>query len=102
METIIQIFSIVLFVFGAFFFFVGTVGLIRLPSAITRVHATTKADTLGLGLIIIGLILIIGFNVTSLKLLLVLIFVWITNPTAAHMITKAMVNKKSKKERKKI
>ena len=100
MEMIIQGFSIILLVFGAFFFFVGTVGLIRLPSAITRVHATTKADTLGLGLIICGLILIIGFNVTSLKLLLVLVFVWITNPTAAHMITRAMVNKTSKKESK--
>lgn len=100
METMINIISILLFLAGIFFFVVGTVGLLRLPDAITRVHATTKADTLGLGLIVVGLVLMIGFNVTSLKLIFVLVFVWITNPTAAHVISKAKVNQKDRKEEK--
>lgn len=42
---------------GAFFFFAGTVGLLRFPDAYTRLHALTKADNLGLGLTAAGLIL---------------------------------------------
>lgn len=74
---------------GAFFFLVGTVGLIRLPDAFTRMHATTKCDTLGAGLILVGLILQQGLQMTSLKLFVILVFIWLTNPTAAHIIAKA-------------
>lgn len=74
---------------GAFFFLVGTVGLIRLPDAFTRMHATTKCDTLGAGLILLALIFHQGFHQISLKLLVILAFIWLTNPTAAHIIAKA-------------
>jgi multicomponent Na+:H+ antiporter subunit G len=90
MTFMLEVLAIIFFILGAFFFMVGTVGLIRLPDAFTRTHATTKADTLGLGFIIIGLWLVIGFDVVSLKLLFILVFVWITNPTAAHLIAKAL------------
>lgn len=42
---------------GAFFFLAGTVGLLRFPDTLTRLHALTKADNLGLGLIVLGLVL---------------------------------------------
>ncbi len=99
MQVLIDLLTIVFFVLGAFFFMVGTVGLIRLPDALTRVHATTKADTLGLGLIIVGLWLQLGFEIVSIKLLIILVFIWITNPTAAHLIGKALYYYESKKER---
>ena len=41
---------------GAFFFMAGTVGLLRFPDALSRVHALTKADNLGLGLVVLGLL----------------------------------------------
>jgi multicomponent Na+:H+ antiporter subunit G len=80
--------GIILFA-GLFFFAVGTIGLLRLPDIYTRIHATTKCDTLGLGLTILSLMLISRFSWDSAKLLFVIIFVWLTNPTAAHVISRA-------------
>lgn len=74
---------------GLFFFLVGTIGLLRLPDVFTRMHATTKSDTLGAGLMILAAMVYLGWDVASFKLLLVLIFVWLTNPTASHIIASA-------------
>lgn len=89
METLATILAMMAILGGLFFFLVGTVGLIRLPDAFTRMHATTKADTLGAGLILLGLMIYIGFELTSVKLLIIIIFIWVTNPTSAHIIAKA-------------
>ncbi len=78
---------------GVFFFIVGTVGLIRFPDTYTRIHAPTKCDTLGLGLIILGLIIYNGFSVVSVKLILILLFLWTTSPTAASAISNAAMEK---------
>nr|WP_312579878.1 monovalent cation/H(+) antiporter subunit G [Sedimentibacter sp.] len=74
---------------GLFFFLVGTIGIIRFPDVFSRIHAAAKCDTLGALLCLIGLIVFNGFNVVSLKMLLVLVFIWVTNPTASHLIGKA-------------
>lgn len=74
---------------GLFFFVVGVVGLVRMPDVFTRMHATTKCDTMGAGLIFMGLIIWQGITFISLNILLILIFVWLTNPTAAHAIAKS-------------
>ena len=56
MNIILDLFTGFAVAIGAFFFFLaGTVGLLRFPDTITRLHALTKADNLGLGLIILGL-----------------------------------------------
>ena len=100
MELFVMILGSISILGGLFFFLVGTVGLIRLPDAFTRMHATTKADTLGAGLILLGLILISGFSLTSLKLLIILVFIWITNPTSAHIIAKATAIAQQRKAQK--
>ncbi|MFH5835349.1 monovalent cation/H(+) antiporter subunit G [Proteiniclasticum sp. C24MP] len=82
---------------SCFFFLVGTTGLIRLPDVFSRMHATTKSDTLGAGLALLALIVYKGFDPVSLKLLIVLIFIMITNPVAAHIISKAAYDKELKK-----
>jgi len=74
---------------GIFFFVVGVTGLLRLPDVYCRLHATTKCDTLGAGLILFGLVLYTGVSVNSVKLLLMILFIWLTNPTASHIIAKA-------------
>jgi len=74
---------------GAFFMLVGSIGLIRLPDFYSRSHATGKSDTLGIMLVIIGLIFYEGFTVNSVKLAMILAFVGITNPTATHALTRA-------------
>ena len=57
---------------GAFFFLAGTVGLLRFPDALSRLHALTKADNLGLGLIVLGLL----FQAAGLGPALRLVAVW--------------------------
>ena len=74
---------------GLFFFVVGTVGLIRFPDMITRAHSAAKCDTLGAALCLMGLIIYNGANMASLKLILIILFIWITNPTATHLIIKS-------------
>ncbi len=97
MSVLSDLISLTFMVGGLFFFFVGTVGLIRLPDVLTRMHATTKCDTLGAGLIVVGVVLYLGFTLASLKALLMLAFIWLTNPTAAHIIAKAVVQKDKEK-----
>jgi len=89
MQTVIDIFVILFIVSGTFFFFVGVVGLIRMPDVFTRMHATTKCDTMGAGLIYFGLIIWQGVTFTALNIVLILVFIWLTNPTAAHYIAKS-------------
>lgn len=77
---------------SGFFFSVGTIGLLRMPDTFTRMHATTKSDTLGAGLALLALMIYRGLDVITLKLIFILIFVWITTPTAAHIMAKATYN----------
>lgn len=74
---------------GLFFFLVGTIGLLRFKDVMTRVHSAAKCDTLGALLCILALMLYSGAGFISLKLLFVIIFLWMTNPTATHLIAKA-------------
>lgn len=87
--TFWQIISIFLIFGGAFFITVGSIGLIRLPDFYSRCHATGKADTLGLLLVIGGLIVYEGFSLHSAKLLIILAFVGLTSPTATHALARA-------------
>jgi multicomponent Na+:H+ antiporter subunit G len=89
LEAIRSVLAAGCFFGGAFFFIVGTVGLMRMPDAYCRMHATTKCDTLGTGLLLVGLMILQGFSIVSAKLFVILVFVWLTNPTAAHIIAKA-------------
>lgn len=89
MEAVRQAIVILLVGGGLFFFAVGTLGLLRLPDALTRMHAATKADTLGAGMALFGLAVSAGLQVASLKVLLIIAFIWLTNPTATHVIAKA-------------
>ncbi len=84
-----NIISILLLSIGSFFFIIGFIGLNRFNDPFTRLHATTKCDTLGSGSIILGVILYQGIDFTSLKLILIIAFIFISNPTAAHILSKA-------------
>ncbi len=88
LETGIDIISIISLVGGLFFLFVGTVGLLRLPDVYNRLHATTKCDTLGAGLLLLSLALQSSLAV-GIRLILLAVFILVTNPTAAHVIAKA-------------
>ncbi len=94
MELFLNIVSAFFIISGIFFFTVGVVGLIRMPDVFSRLHATTKADTLGAGLVVVGLAIQTGFSRVTVGLFMVLAFVWLTNPTAAHTFAKAQYTRK--------
>lgn len=71
MRTILDIWSVVAITAGGLFFLAGTVGLLRFPDSLTRLHALTKADNLGLGLVVLGLLPQGGSVLMAVKLLLV-------------------------------
>lgn len=73
---------------GLFAVCVGTLGLFRFRYVLNRMHAAALVDTLGALGVLLGLILLCGVTVVSGKLLLILIFLWLTSPVATHLITK--------------
>ncbi len=85
-ELLIDIFTWIFFVIGSFFIISGGLGLIRLPDVFTRIHAAGLIDTLGASFILIGMMLQGGFELVTLKLIFVLIFILFTSPTASHAL----------------
>lgn len=73
---------------GGFFFLAGTVGLLRLPDVFTRLHALTKADNLGLGLIVLSALFQIEDWLMRLKLVFIWALVLFASATVAHLIAR--------------
>ena len=74
---------------GGFFCVVGGVGLLRMPDFYTRMHAASVIETLGAGLILLGLLLQAGFTLVAVKLLLVGVLIFFASPTATHALARA-------------
>jgi len=74
---------------GAFFFLAGTVGLLRFPDVYMRLHALTKADTLGLGLVVAGLAVRAGDLLAAMKLALVWVLAALAAASIGHMVARA-------------
>jgi multicomponent Na+:H+ antiporter subunit G len=87
--TVTDAAALVLMGAGAFFFFAGTVGLLRFPDVYCRLHALTKADNLGLGLITVGLILRDGSLPAAAKLVLIWLLVLLASAGACHLTARA-------------
>ena len=73
---------------GAFFFLAGTVGLLRFPDTLTRLHALTKADNLGLGLVVLGLLPQTGSLRDGLKLVSIWLLVLLAGATVSQLIAR--------------
>lgn len=78
-----------LLLLGSAFAIVGGIGIVRLPDFYTRLHGASVTDTMGAGLVTIGLMLQAGFSLVAAKLLLILLFLFFTGPTATHALAKA-------------
>lgn len=74
---------------GFFFIFAGAVGVLRLPDFYCRLHAMGKCDTLGVALLLSALALAEGVSLVSVKILLIVVFVALTNPIATHALGRA-------------
>ena len=74
---------------GLVFSLVAAVGIVRLPDVYSRAHAVSKVDTLGTGFALVAVAIAAGTGLTAVKAILLVAFVFLTNPTAAHAITRA-------------
>ena len=81
--------AIFLVVAGVFFLTVSALGLLRLPDFYARTHAVGKSETLGSILVLSGLAVYNGLELSTVKILFILFFVLIANPTATHAVTRA-------------
>ena len=81
--------AIILMIGGAFFLTVSALGLLRLPDFYARTHAVGKSETLGSILMLSGLAVYNGWELTTIKILFIVFFVLIANPTATHAIARA-------------
>ena len=88
MTHVMNTFTIVMLCAGAFFFLAGTVGLLRFPDSLTRLHALTKVDNLGLGFIVVGLLPQVDGLIGGLKLILVWLLVQLSSAMAAQLIAR--------------
>jgi multicomponent Na+:H+ antiporter subunit G len=96
MALILDILSWVLLLAGGMLGITGAVGMYRFPDFYTRLHAASVTDTLCAGFIIAGLILQAGTLMMTIKLILILLFIAYTSPTAAHSLAKAALHGKLK------
>jgi multicomponent Na+:H+ antiporter subunit G len=95
MNLLVDLFSIAAIGAGAFFFLAGTVGLLRFPDPLSRLHALTKADNLGLGLIVLGLLPRSDSLLAALKLVAIWALVQLAGATAAQLVGRAVRRKGS-------
>ena len=82
------ILAVALMGFGVFSIGVSVLGLLRYTYVLNRIHAAALTDTLGVLGVLSGLILLCGWSVLSVKLVIVLVFMWLTGPVATHLIGK--------------
>ncbi|WP_029353874.1 monovalent cation/H(+) antiporter subunit G [Bosea sp. 117] len=90
MRLSIDLFTIAAVSCGLFFFLAGTVGLLRFPDALSRLHALTKADNLGLGLIALGLMPQAASLLDALKMLAIWLLVLFASAVAGQMIARVV------------
>ena len=81
--------SVLFVALGLFFTLISTVGVLRLPDVYSRAHTASQADTLGAGFALAGVALALGWTPTTILTVILLFFIFVTNPTAAHAIARA-------------
>ena len=70
---------------------IATMGIFRFSHMLNRIHVAAKCDTMGALLVISGLMVLSGWTVFTLKLALVIAFLWLCNPAASHLVARAEV-----------
>lgn len=79
-------FSLVL---GSLFCIIGGIGLLRLPDFYSRIHAGGITDTLGAGLVLVGLMVQGGLSLVTVKLIMIFLLLFLVSPTSTHAVAKA-------------
>jgi multicomponent Na+:H+ antiporter subunit G len=77
---------------GVVFSVIGGIGMLRLPDFYTRMHAAGMIDTMGAGMILLGLMLQGGWTIVTIKLVLIGVFIFFTSPVSTHAVAKAALS----------
>ncbi len=91
-DVLVDAISGVFILSGGFFILVGAIGLARMPDLYTRMHAASVTETLGAGLLLIGLMMQAGFTLVTLKLVFLLLLLVFTGPMASHALAQAALH----------
>lgn len=94
MGLVVNVLTWVCLLGGAIFLLVGAIGVLRFPDFYTRLHAVSVCDTMGAGLVLVGLMLQGGLSLVTVKLLLIFYFMIFTGPTAVHALAEAALQGK--------
>lgn len=84
--TISEVIATIFLVVGFFFITASAIGVVRLPDFYSRLHASGMGETLGLLISFIGLAIYEGFNLTSVKLIIICLLVFLANPIGTHIL----------------
>ena len=90
MKLVLDIFTVLAVLAGGFFFLAGTVGLLRFPDSLTRLHALTKVDNLGLGLVVLGLLPHAAGSAGALKLVSIWLLVQLSGAIVTQLIARML------------
>ncbi len=89
MENIKIILGLAFVLLGMFVYIVATIGLYRFHYVLNRMHSAALGDTLGILFLLLGLIILVGFNFHALRMGLIICFLWLTSPVSSHLLAKA-------------
>lgn len=92
MDAVIDILSWCALLGGGFFYVVGAIGLNRMPDVFTRMHAVSVGETLGIGLMILGMALQAGVSLVTAKLLIIMVVMMWTGAVATHALARAALH----------
>ena len=91
MEMVLDVLSWISIVGGLFFMLVGTVGVLRMPDVYTRLHAAGMTDTMGAGLLLLGMGFQAGISLITVRLVIVYAFLLFTSPIGTHALARAAI-----------
>lgn len=92
-EAVIDALSWICLLGGGAFCIVGGIGLLRMPDFYTRMHAASVTDTLGMGLMMLGMALQAGLTLVSAKLIIIVLLLLLTGPVATHALARAALHR---------
>lgn len=84
---------------GIAIFVIEMIGVFRFQYVLNRMHAVAMGDTLGIGACLLGLIIMNGFSFTSLKLFVVIVFLWFSSPVSSHLVARLEVTVNEEEEK---
>lgn len=91
-ELVVQIVAGIFLIAGSVFYVIGALGLYRMPDVFARMHATSVSDTVGAGLMLVGMMIYAGLSLVTLKLAIILLILLYTGPVATHALARAALH----------